>query len=48
MSSTRTAFTLAAAVAGLALAGTPTATADVHLVGPGCGAYAEQVPTGNG
>ncbi|MEX0580661.1 MAG: fasciclin domain-containing protein [Mycobacterium sp.] len=48
MSSTRTTFTIAATIAGLALAGTPTAAADVHLVGPGCGAYAEQVPTGPG
>lgn len=44
-------FPLAAAVAaavGLAVATAPAATADDHLVGPGCAAYAEQVPTGPG
>lgn len=48
MSSTRTTFTIAATIATLALAGTPAAAADAHLAGPGCGAYAEQVPTGPG
>jgi uncharacterized surface protein with fasciclin (FAS1) repeats len=38
------AATVAAAV-GLAVAAAPAATADDHLVGPGCAAYAEQVPT---
>lgn len=33
---------------GLALVAAPAATADTHLVGPGCAAYAEQVPTGPG
>ena len=45
------ALSLAAAVAaaaGLALTAAPAATADDHLVGPGCAAYAEQVPTGPG
>ena len=37
-----------AAAAGLALTAAPAATADDHLVGPGCAAYAEQVPTGPG
>ena len=44
----RTMVTTAATISGLALAGAPTAAADVHLVGPGCAAYAEQVPTGPG
>jgi len=48
MSSTRTTFTIAASIVGLALVGSPTATADAHLVGPGCAAYAQQVPTGPG
>jgi uncharacterized surface protein with fasciclin (FAS1) repeats len=39
---------LAAAAMGVALFVAPTATADVHLVGPGCAGYAEQVPTGPG
>lgn len=39
--------TTAAAVA-LALGAAPAAVADVHLVGPGCAAYAQQVPTGPG
>lgn len=34
--------------AGLALVAAPAATADAHLVGPGCAAYAQQVPTGPG
>ncbi|WP_167103677.1 fasciclin domain-containing protein [Mycobacterium sp. DL592] len=41
----------AAAVLGLSLAVSPTAAADdpaANLVGPGCAAYAEQVPTGPG
>jgi uncharacterized surface protein with fasciclin (FAS1) repeats len=41
----------AAAVLGLSVAVSPTAAADEHtasLVGPGCAAYAEQVPTGPG
>ncbi|TXI36588.1 MAG: fasciclin domain-containing protein [Mycobacterium sp.] len=37
-----------AAAAGLTLTAAPTAIADNHLVGPGCAAYAEQVPTGPG
>lgn len=37
-----------AIAAGLALAGAPGAGADMHLVGPGCAAYAQQVPTGPG
>jgi uncharacterized surface protein with fasciclin (FAS1) repeats len=44
----RTIVTTAATISGLALAGAPAASADVHLVGPGCAAYAEQVPTGPG
>ena len=36
------------ATVGLMLTLTPTAAADTHLVGPGCAAYAEQVPTGPG
>jgi len=39
---------LAAAAMGLALIVSPTAAADAHLVGPGCAAYAQQVPTGPG
>lgn len=39
---------LAAAAAGLALMMSPIAAADAHLVGPGCAAYAQQVPTGPG
>ena len=39
---------LAAAAMGLALIVSPTAAADTHLVGPGCAAYAQQVPTGPG
>ena len=35
-------------LAGLAVAIAPTAAADTHLVGPGCAAYAEQVPDGPG
>ena len=35
-------------LAGLTVAAAPTAAADTHLVGPGCAAYAEQVPTGPG
>lgn len=38
----------AATAAGLAFASAPAATADAHLVGPGCSAYAQQVPTGPG
>jgi len=41
----------AAAVLGLSVAVSPTAAADdpaANLVGPGCAAYAEQVPTGPG
>jgi len=37
-----------AAAAGLTLTAAPTAIAADHLVGPGCAAYAEQVPTGPG
>lgn len=39
---------LAAAATSLALVAAPTAVADAHLVGPGCAAYAQQVPTGPG
>ena len=39
---------LAAAAMGLALIVSPTAAADTHLVGPGCAAYAQQVPMGPG
>jgi uncharacterized surface protein with fasciclin (FAS1) repeats len=39
---------LAAAATTLALVAAPTAAADAHLVGPGCAAYAQQVPTGPG
>ncbi len=39
---------IAAAAMGLALAVSPIASADAHLVGPGCAAYAQQVPTGPG
>lgn len=39
---------LAAAATSLALVAAPTAAADGHLVGPGCAAYAQQVPTGPG
>jgi uncharacterized surface protein with fasciclin (FAS1) repeats len=39
---------LAAAAMGIALTMSPVASADMHLVGPGCAAYAEQVPTGPG
>lgn len=39
---------LAAAAMGLALIMSPTATADTHLVGPGCAGYAQQVPMGPG
>ena len=39
---------LAAAALGFALILSPTAAADVHLVGPGCAGYAQQVPVGPG
>ena len=39
---------LAAVAMGLALIVSPTAAADATLVGPGCAAYAQQVPTGPG
>ncbi len=39
---------VATAATGLALASVPAASADTHLVGPGCAAYAQQVPTGPG
>ena len=42
------AITMAGLLAGLMIAAAPTASADTHLVGPGCAAYAEQVPTGPG
>ena len=51
MSTTFTTRTIAAAGAaalGLSLAGAPVAVADTHLVGPGCAAYAQQVPVGPG
>jgi uncharacterized surface protein with fasciclin (FAS1) repeats len=44
----RPAVGLAAAAMGVALALAPTAAADVHLVGPGCAGYAQQVPMGPG
>ena len=34
------------AATGLSLAGAPIAAADLHLVGPGCAAYAQQNPVG--
>lgn len=40
--------TTVSAVAGLALLSAPTAAAADNPVGPGCAAYAEQVPTGPG
>lgn len=39
---------LAAAALGFALIASPVASADMHLVGPGCSGYAQQVPTGPG
>ena len=39
---------LAAAAMSLGLLVSPAASADTHLVGPGCAAYAQQVPTGPG
>ena len=39
---------LAAAALGFGIIMSPTAAADAHLVGPGCTAYAEQVPNGPG
>ena len=39
---------LAAAAMSLGLLVSPAASADMHLVGPGCAAYAQQVPTGPG
>ena len=39
---------LAAAALSFGLIMSPTAAADTHLVGPGCAAYAQQVPTGPG
>ena len=42
------AVALAAAATGLALVAAPTAAANAHLVGPGCAAYAQQVPVGPG
>ncbi|WP_313675037.1 fasciclin domain-containing protein [Mycolicibacterium sp.] len=39
---------LAAAALGFSLIMSPAAAADVHLVGPGCAAYAQQVPMGPG
>jgi uncharacterized surface protein with fasciclin (FAS1) repeats len=38
----------AASAASFALIMAPVAAADVHLVGPGCAGYAQQVPTGPG
>lgn len=38
--------TVATAALGFALAMAPAASADVHLVGPGCAGYAAQFPTG--
>ena len=45
---TRTTAAAGAAALGLSLAGAPVAVADTHLVGPGCAAYAQQVPVGPG
>jgi uncharacterized surface protein with fasciclin (FAS1) repeats len=45
---TKASVGIAAATMGLALMVSPTASADAHLVGPGCAAYAQQVPTGPG
>ena len=45
---TRTTAAAGAAALGLSLAGAPVAAADTHLVGPGCAAYAQQVPVGPG
>ena len=45
---TRTTVAAGAAALGLSLAGAPVAVADTHLVGPGCAAYAQQVPVGPG
>lgn len=39
---------LTAAAMSAALIASPSAAADVHLVGPGCAAYAQQVPVGPG
>ena len=39
---------LAAAALSFGLIMSPTAAGDTHLVGPGCAAYAQQVPTGPG
>ena len=39
---------LAAAAMSLGLLVSPAASADTHLVGPSCAAYAQQVPTGPG
>lgn len=39
---------LTAAAMGLALIASPIASADMHLVGPGCAGYAQQVPVGPG
>ena len=39
---------LSAAAISLALIVSPNAAADTHLVGPGCAAYAQQVPAGPG
>lgn len=38
----------AGVLAGLTITAAPLAAADTHLVGSGCAAYAEQVPTGPG
>ena len=48
MKNTKTAAGLAAAAMGFALVMAPAATADMHLVGPGCAGYAQQVPMGPG
>lgn len=42
------AVSLAVAALGFGLIMSPTAAADTHLVGPGCAAYAQQVPMGPG
>ena len=48
MTNSKKAAGLAAAAMGFALIMAPTASADMHLVGPGCAGYAQQVPMGPG
>jgi uncharacterized surface protein with fasciclin (FAS1) repeats len=44
----KTAVVAAASAASFALIMAPVAAADLHLVGPGCAGYAQQVPMGPG